>query len=137
MLKANEVTPRQLKNVIPEICKGKIYTAPVSGMTCTITAIAISSYPARGKGRETQTRQDGSVILNRTGYAVISDTLYTSVKGYTAIEQLISCNPDVLDSETEGITSCVLDKPQRVTIIEVSEKLGDKAYDYAAFEPLD
>lgn len=137
MLKANEITPRQLKNILPEICKGKVYTAPVEGMTCTITAIAISSYPARTKDKAIQTRQDGTVVLNRTGYAVIADSLYTSIKGYTGIEQLISCNPDVLDSETEGITSCVLDEPVRVRIIKVSEKLGDKSYDYAAFEPLE
>ena len=136
MLKANEVTPRNVKNVIPEICKGRTYIECVEGMGVRITGAAINCYTAKDKDNQERTTQDGRPILNRVAYVLIEGGFYSSFKGYTAIEQIISCAPDVLESDEVGTVE-VPEFPEVVPvgIIKVSEQMGKERYDYLAFEP--
>lgn len=136
MLKANEVTPRNVKNVIPEICKGRTYIECVEGMGLRITGAAINRYIAKDKDNQERTTQDGRSILNRVAYVLIEGGFYSSFKGYTAIEQIISCAPDVLESDEVGTVE-VPEFPEVVPvgIIKVSEQMGKERYDYLAFEP--
>ena len=136
MLKANEVTPRNVKNVIPEICKGRTYIECVEGMKVRITGAAINRYTAKDKDNQERTTQDGKPILNRVAYVLIEGGSYSSFKGYTAIEQMISCAPDVLESDEVGTVE-VPEFPEVVpaVIIKVSEQMGKERYDYLAFEP--
>lgn len=136
MLKANEVTPRNVKNVIPEICRGRTYIECVEGMGVRITGAAINRYPAKDKENQERTTQDGKPILNRVAYVLIEEGFYSSFKGYTAIEQIISCAPDVLESDEVGTVE-VPEFPEAipVVIIKVLEQMGKERYDYMAFEP--
>ena len=136
MLKANEVTPRNVKNVIPDICKGRTYIECVEGMGIRITGAAINRYTAKDKDNQERTTQDGKPILNRVAYVLIEGGFYSSFKGYTAIEQIISCAPDVLESDEVGTVE-VPEFPEVIpaVIIKVSEQMGKERYDYLAFEP--
>ena len=136
MLKANEVTPRNVKNVIPEICKGRTYIECVEGMGVRITGAAINRYLAKDKENRERTTQDGKPILNRVAYVLFEGGFYSSFKGYTAIEQIISCAPDVLESDEVGTVE-VPEFPEVIPVvtIKVSEQMGKERYDYLAFEP--
>ena len=136
MLKANEITPRNVKNVIPEICKGCTYIECVEGMGVRITGAAINRYIAKDKENQERTTHDGKPILNRVAYVLIEGGFYSSFKGYTAIEQVISCAPDVLESDEVGTVE-VPEFPEVIpaVIIKVSEQMGKERYDYLAFEP--
>lgn len=135
MLKANEVTPRNVKNVIPEICKGRTYIECVEGMGLRITGAAINRYVAKDKENQERTTQDGKPILNRVAYVLIEGGFYSSFKGYTAVEQIISCAPDVLESDEVGTVE-VPEFPEVVPvgIIKISEQMGKERFDYFAFE---
>lgn len=136
MLKANEVTPRNVKNILPGICKGRIYVEPAEGMEFTITGAAVNVFPAKGENGEAMTTQNGEAIMRRVAYVLVGDEIYTSVKGWTAIEQIISLNPAELDKMDEGTYECT-GFAQRVKTITVKERMGKKEYDYIAFDPLD
>lgn len=135
MLKANEVTPARMKNVVPDMCKDRIYTELVEGMGINITGIAINVYPAKDEdGNELYTR-DEKLIVRKTAYFNIGEKVYSSVKGYTAVEQLISCAPDILDHEEPGTYEAPDIGTIPVVTITVKEKMGKKEYDYIAFDP--
>ena len=102
MLKANEVTHSNVKNILPSICNGRIYIEPSEGMEFTITGAAINVFPAKGENGESMTTQAGEPIMRRVAYVLVGDEIYTSVKGWTAIEQIISLNPTELDKMDEG-----------------------------------
>ena len=136
MLKANEVTPRNVKNILPGICKSRIYVEPAEGMEFTITGAAINVFPAKGENGEALTTQTGETIMRRVAYVLVGDEIYTSVKGWTAIEQIISLNPAELDKMEEGTYECT-GFAQKVKTIIVKEKMGKKEFDYIAFEPLE
>lgn len=135
MLKANEVTPARMKNIVPEMCKGRIYTELTEGMQFPITGIAVNVYPAKGDEGNEMTTKDGRLITRRTAYINIGDVAYSSVKGYTAVEQLISCAPDLLDHEEPGTYEAPITGSIPVVTITVKEKMGQKEYDYIAFDP--
>lgn len=136
MLKANEVTPWNVKNILPEICEGRVYVKLTEGMEFTITGAAINVFPARDENGEALTTQSGETIMRRVAYVLMGDKIYTSVKGWTAIEQIISLNPTELDKMDEGTYECT-GFAQRVKTITVKEKMGKKDYDYMAFDPLE
>lgn len=137
MLKANEVTPRNVKNILPDICKGRTYIEVTEGMTFTITGAAINRYPVKNKEtNEERTTQDGQVILNRVAYVLIEGGFYSSFKGYTAVEQIISCAALHLESDVPGTVEVEeFGEPVKVSVIRVQERMGAKTYDYLAFEP--
>ena len=136
MLKANEVTPRNVKNILPSICKGRIYIESAEGMEFTITGAAVNVFPAKTENGESMTTQAGEPIMRRVAYVLVGDEIYTSVKGWTAIEQIISLNPTELDKMEEGTYECT-GFAQRVKTITVKERMGKKEFDYIAFDPLD
>lgn len=136
MLKASEVTPRNVKNVLPGICKGRIYVEPAEGMKFTITGAAINVFPAKTEKGEIMKTQAGEPIMRRVAYVLVGDEIYTSVRGWTAVEQIISLNPAELDKMDEGTYECT-GFSQRVNTITVKEKMGKELFDYVAFEPLD
>lgn len=135
MLKANEVTPARMRNVVPDMCKGRVYTELVEGMGINITGIAINVYPAKNDEGNEMTAKDGSIITRRVGYFNIGEMAYSSVKGYTAVEQLISCAPDILDHEEPGTYEAPVIGMIPVVTITVKEKMGKREFDYLAFEP--
>ena len=135
MLKANEIVPARMKNVIPEMCKGRIYINLAEGMEFEITGIVINVYPAKGEDGEAMETKDGKMIVRRTGYFNIGDMGYSSVSGYTAIEQLVSCAPEVLDNMEPGNYEIADIAPIRVSTITVKEKMGKSEYPYMAFDP--
>lgn len=136
MLKANEVTPKNVKNILPSICKGRIYVEPAEGMEFTITGAAVNVYPAKTEKGEIMRTQAGEPIMRRVAYVLVGDEIYTSLKGWTAVEQIISLNPAELDKMDEGTYECT-GFSQRVKTITVKEKMGKELFDYVAFEPLD
>lgn len=135
MLKANEVTPARMKNVIPDMCKGRIYTELVEGMGINITGIAINVYPAKDDEGDEMTTKNGRPITRRVGYLNIGEKVYSSVKGYTAVEQLISCAPDILDHDEPGTYEAPVIGIIPVVTITVKEKMGKSEYPYVAFDP--
>lgn len=135
MLKANEVTPARMKNIVPEMCKGRVYTELVEGMGINITGIAINVYPAKGEDGDELYTRDEKLIVRRVAYFNIGEMAYSSVKGYTAVEQLISCAPDLLDHEEPGTYEAPIIGSIPVVTITVKEKMGKKEYDYLAFDP--
>lgn len=135
MLKANEIVPARMKNVIPEMCKGRIYINLAEGMEFEITGIAINVYPAKGEDGEAMETKDGKMVVRRTGYFNIGDVGYSSVSGYTAIEQLVSCAPETLDNMEPGNYEVANIAPIRVSTITVKEKMGKSEYPYMAFDP--
>lgn len=135
MLKANEVTPARMKNIVPEMCKGRVYTELVEGMGINITGIAINVYPAKGEDGDELYTRDEKLIVRRVAYFNIGEMAYSSVKGYTAVEQLISCAPDILDHEEPGTYEAPIIGSIPVVTITVKEKMGKKEYDYLAFDP--
>lgn len=136
MLKASEVTPRNVKNVLPDICKGRTYIEAAEGMNFKITGAAINYYPARNVDGENMTTKDGKTILKRVGYILIDGGFYSSFMGYTAVEQIISCAAMHLESEVPGTVEVEdFGEPIEVSVIKVQEKMGQKSYDYLAFEP--
>ena len=135
MLKANEVTPARMKNIVPEMCKGRVYTELVEGMGINITGIAINVYPAKGEDGDELYPRDEKLIVRRVAYFNIGEMAYSSVKGYTAVEQLISCAPDLLDHEEPGTYEAPIIGSIPVVTITVKEKMGKKEYDYLAFDP--
>lgn len=135
MLKANEVTPARMKNIVPEMCKGRIYTELTEGMQFPITGIAVNIYPAKGEEGTEMTTKDGRLITRRTAYINIGDVAYSSVKGYTAVEQLVSCAPETLDKTEPGTYEVPIITPIQVATITVKEKMGQKEFDYIAFDP--
>lgn len=136
MLKASEVTPRNVKNVLPDICKGRTYIEATEGMSFKITGAAINYYPARNEDGEDMTTKDGKAILKRVGYVLIDGGFYSSFMGYTAVEQIISCAAMHLESEVPGTVEVEdFGEAVEVSVIKVQEKMGKKSYDYLAFEP--
>lgn len=135
MLKANEIVPARMKNIIPEMCKGRIYINLAEGMEFEITGIAINVYPAKGEDGDEMYTKDEKLIVRRTGYFNIGDVGYSSVSGYTAIEQLVSCAPETLDNMEPGNYEVPFIAPIRVSTITVKEKMGKKEFDYLAFDP--
>lgn len=132
MISIEEVVPRAMKGIIPDLCKGKSFVKAAAGMHVTIIGVAINTYQARGEDGDELYTNDDKPIYNRTGYALYDNGMYSTYKGYTAIEQLISCAPDVLDSDTAGTTETKIE-PVRVEIVTKTEKYGKKEYDYLAF----
>ena len=137
MLKASEVVPARLRNIIPEMCRGRIYVDLAEGMTFPITGIAINVYPAKGEDGDELFTKDDKPIYRRTGYFLIGDSAYSSVAGYTAIEQLVSCAPETLDRNEPGTFEVPFITPVKVQTITVKEKMGKKEYDYIAFDPIE
>ena len=136
MLKASEVTPRNVKNVLPDICKGRTYIEAAEGMNFKITGAAINYYPARTEDGEDMTTKDGKTILKRVAYVLIDGGFYSSFKGYTAVEQIISCAAMHLESEVPGTVEVEdFGEPIEVSVIKVKEKMGKGSYDYMAIEP--
>lgn len=136
MLKASEVTPRNVKNVLPDICKGRTYIEASEGMNFKITGAAINYYPAKNDDGGDKTTKDGKTVLNRVAYVLIDGGFYSSFKGYTAVEQIISCAAMHLESEVPGTVEVEdFGEPIEVSVIKVQEKMGQKSYDYLAFEP--
>ena len=135
MLKANEVVPFKLKNVVPAMCKGRTYVPMTEGLKFSIRGIAINVWPARGEDGDEMMTKDDKPITRRAGYFLINDDAYSSVSGYTAIEQLISCAPEILDRAEPGTYEVPQIAAIPVSTISVKEKMGKKEYDYIAFEP--
>ena len=135
MLKANEVVPFKLKNVVPAMCKGRFYVPMTEGLKFNIRGIAINVWPARGEDGDEMMTKDDKLITRRAGYFLINDDAYSSVSGYTAIEQLISCAPEILDRAEPGTYEAPQIGPIPVSTISVKERMGKKEYDYIAFEP--
>lgn len=137
MLKASEVVPAKMKNIVPDMCKGRIYAPLSEGMRFAITGIAINVYPAKGEDGDALYTRDEKLIVRRTGYFNIGDSAYSSVSGYTAVEQLVSCAPESLDSNEPGTYEVPFIAPLTVSTITVKEKMGKKEFDYLAFKPED
>ena len=135
MLKANEVVPFKLKNVVPAMCKGRTYVPMTEGLKFSIRGIAINVWAARGEDGNEMMTKDERLITRRAAYFLINDDAYSSVSGHTAVEQLISCAPEILDRVEPGTYEASQIEPISVTTITVTEKMGQKEYPYIAFEP--
>ena len=136
MIKANEVTPRQIRAVLPDEYANRGYVKLEKGMTIEIESMVFSIYQATKKNvdgsRINMETTDGKPITNTTVYLGLTDGRYTSVNGDVATCQMASI---VGFKETEiGKYPFVLDQPETVSVIEVTEKMGNKDYPKIAFE---
>lgn len=121
----------------PENLKGKEYRALVQGETVTIIGCTMSIYQAREKeDYEPMFREDGTPVMNTTGYLELDDGTVASVKGRVAIEQLWSCT-DMEIPEAVGQYPIADWEPVKVKISSVEQKFGEKVYPVVAFEPVE
>jgi len=135
MIKASEVTPRQIRTVMPDQYANRGYVDLADGMTINIESIVFSIYPATknvdGHRIKLET-QEGKPITNTTAYIGLTDGKYTSVNGDVAVCQLASI---VGFKATDiGKYPFNLEKPETVKVITVKEKMGNKEYPKFAFE---
>lgn len=135
----NDIIPRKYKHITPECMTGATYEKVGVGATLRVVHVAISRYQARNKDGASLFKKDGSPLLKETGYIRFEKPDghdgFTTVGGYTALEQIKSIDPEVLDSDLVGVTECPC--YVKVRMISVPEELGNKTYDYLAFEVLD
>lgn len=142
MIKASQVTPRQFRNVVPEMYRNMPYTKlDKADVEIEITSIVFSIYQAKTRDKDDKddivelVTRDGKPITNITVYIGLSNGCYSSVNGDTAIEQLAS----IVDfNETAiGQYPYELETPEKAKTIMVNEKMGKKEYPKVAFDPVE
>lgn len=135
MLKANQITPRQFRNVVPDIFKNRGYITLEKDMSVEIESIVFSIYQATktvGDEKQELTTKDGTPITNITAYIGFTDGFYSSVNGDIAVQQLASIVG--FDETAIGQYPYKLDTPEKVKTITVNEKMGNKDYPKIAFD---
>ena len=137
MLKADQITPRQFRNVVPEMFKNRGYITLEKDMELEIESIVFSIYQATKRvGDEKQKKklatEDGQPVTNITAYIGFTDGFYSSVNGDIAVWQLASIVG--FDETAIGQYPYTLDQPEKVKTITVNEKMGNKEYPKIAFD---
>lgn len=129
----SEVIPKSLMAVIPDRYKGMKYRKLQTGDIVTIYDITIVTYNAKRDG-EYIVRKDGSNVLNETVYFALGDGYYSSLRNDKVLGQVAQL---VGWTETDvGEQYFPLDNPEKVEIIEIKAKYGDREIPVRAFKSI-
>lgn len=132
ILKVEEVTPKNIRAVIPPKYKGLGYKKLKAGDVVTLTSVVFSVYNAKKNGEPIVTR-DGENITNVTVYLGLDDGHYTSLKNDIVYAQMSALVGFVEDSI--GYYDYDFD-PEKVKVVSVKTKMGQKEIDVLAFESI-
>lgn len=130
IIKIEEITPKNIRAVIPPKYKGKAYKKLVEGDKVTIVSVVFSIYNARKDGEFIVTKQ-GENITNTTVYLGLSDGHYTSLKNDIVLGQMAALTG--FDETAVGYYEYDV-PPENVTVVTTEAKMGKKTYPVLAFK---
>ena len=127
IISTKEVTPRNIRAVIPEKYKGMAYHNLTKGEKVALTSCVFSVYDVT-KEKDGETK----VYRNITVYFGLGDGTYTSLKNDIVLGQMIALTGF---DERSDVGYYPFDFPtEEVEIVEVTTKMGTKDVPVLAFQ---
>ena len=127
----DSVTPKNIRNVMPDMYKGMAYRQLKEGDKVTIINCTFSVYQAK-KDSEPLVTKSGLPVTNVTVYFGLDDGSYTSLKNDIVTGQIAALTG--FDKENVIGQYDYSFEPERVKVVKAKTKMGNKEVDVLAFE---
>lgn len=131
IISAKQVTPRNIRGVIPDYYKNRPYRELVEGDKITISSCVFSVYNARKNGEVIRTKS-GEPINNITIYFGLDDGSYTSLKNDIVLAQMISLTG--FDEKSDVGYYSFEFPSEDVEVIRENTKMGPKEVPVLCFQ---